>query len=315
MAEIYDIAVVGGGPAGLTAGIYAGRAGKKTAIFEKEMIGGQITFTEKIDNFPAAPGMSGFDYATTLQSQAESFGAEVIMDEIAEVVKPEREGGTFTLKTARGDEYQALAVILATGLHRRKMNISREDGLIGHGISFCAVCDGAFFRNQEVAVYGGGNTAVEDAIFLAGLCSKVTIIHRRDRFRAEQNLVDQLKAKDNVVFEMKKTVSAVHGDKMIESITVQDVDTGEQKDIPVSALFVAIGQVPDGRPFADLVAEDEAGYYLVDEGCASGVAGVFVAGDGRSKKVRQLTTAVSDGAVAATEACRYVDRLRGQEYI
>lgn len=312
MAERYDVAIVGGGPAGLTAGIYASRAGKKVILFEREMIGGQITFTSEIDNFPATPGISGAEYAMKLQEQAESFGTEVEMEEITRIDKAE--DGIFHLQT-EDTEYEALAVILATGLRRREMNVPGEQPLIGSGISFCAVCDGAFFRGQDVAVYGGGNTAVEDAIFLTGLCRKVTVIHRRDRFRAEQKLVDELKSRDNVELQMQKTITAVHGEKVITGITLRDTETGEEQELPVNALFVAIGQVPYGKTFENLVKTDEAGYYEVGENCASTVDGVFVAGDGRSKSVRQLTTAVGDGAVAATNACRYVDRLRGQEYV
>lgn len=314
MGKKYDVAIIGGGPAGLTAGIYAARAGKSTAVIERGLIGGQITFTDSIDNFPAAPGMNGAEYAMKIQSQAESFGAEIIMDEITEVTAPETEGGTFKIK-GNSDEYEATAVVLATGLDNRKMGISGEDGLISRGISFCAVCDGAFFRNKEVAVYGGGNTAVEDAAFLANICSKVTIIHRRDRFRAEQAVVDELKALDNVEFVMTSNVVGVNGDKALESITVKNNETGETRDIAVSALFVAIGKIPNSKPFANLVATDEAGYFDIGESCEAGTPGVFVAGDGRSKELKQLTTAVSDGSIAATKACHYVDRMNGQEYI
>ena len=314
MGKKYDVAIIGGGPAGLTAGIYAARAGKSTAVIERGLIGGQITFTDSIDNFPAAPGMNGAEYAMKIQSQSESFGAEIIMDEITEVAPPETEGGTFKIK-GNSDEYEATAVILATGLDNRKMGISGEDGLISRGISFCAVCDGAFFRNKEVAVYGGGNTAVEDAAFLANICTKVTIIHRRDRFRAEQAVVDELKALDNVEFVMTSNVVGVNGENSLESITVKNNETGETKDIAVSALFVAIGKIPNGKPFANLVATDEAGYFEIGESCEAGTPGVFVAGDGRSKELRQLTTAVSDGSIAATKACHYVDRMNGQEYV
>ena len=314
MGKKYDVAIIGGGPAGLTAGIYAARAGKSTAVIERGLIGGQITFTDSIDNFPAAPGMNGAEYAMKIQSQAESFGAEIIMDEITEVTTPETEGGTFKIK-GNSDEYEATAVVLATGLDNRKMGISGEDGLISRGISFCAVCDGAFFRNKEVAVYGGGNTAVEDAAFLANICSKVTIIHRRDRFRAEQAVVDELKALDNVEFVMTSNVVGVNGDKALESITVKNNETGETRDIDVSALFVAIGKIPNGKPFANLVATDEAGYFDIGETCDASSPGVFVGGDGRSKEFKQLTTAVSDGSIAATKACHYVDRMNGQEYV
>lgn len=314
MGKKYDVAIIGGGPAGLTAGIYAARAGKSTAVIERGLIGGQITFTDSIDNFPAAPGMNGAEYAMKIQSQAESFGAEIIMDEITEVAPPETEGGTFKIK-GNSDEYEAIAVILATGLDNRKMGISGEDGLISRGISFCAVCDGAFFRNKEVAVYGGGNTAVEDAVFLANICTKVTIIHRRDRFRAEQAVVDELKAFDNIEFVMTSNVVGVNGENALESITVKNNETGETKDIAVSALFLAIGKIPNGKPFANLVATDEAGYFEIGESCEAGTPGVFVAGDGRAKELKQLTTAVSDGSIAATKACNYVDRMNGQEYV
>lgn len=314
MGNKYDVVIVGGGPAGLTAGIYAARAGKSTAIIERGLIGGQITFTDSIDNFPAAPGMNGAEYAMKIQAQAESFGAEIIMDEIVEVAAPETEGKSFKIK-GNSDEYEATAIVLATGLDNRKMGISGEDGLISRGISFCAVCDGAFFRNKEVAVYGGGNTAVEDAAFLANICTKVTIIHRRDRFRAEQAVVDELKVLDNVEFLMTSNVVGVNGENALESITVKNNETGETKDIAVSALFVAIGKIPNGKPFANLVATDEAGYFDIGESCEAGTPGVFVAGDGRSKELNQLTTAVSDGSIAATKACNYVDRMNGQEYV
>ncbi len=312
MANRYDVIIVGGGPAGLTAAIYAGRAGKSVAVFEKEMIGGQITYTGEIDNFPAAPGIGGAEYAMKLQEQAESCGAEIYMEGIRDIQK--ETDGMFTLRT-EDEDYAAEAVILATGLQRRKMEVPGEEKLTGRGLSYCAVCDGAFFRNRDVAVYGGGNTAVEDAIYLAGICKKVTIIHRRNRFRAEERLVQELKNKENVEFALEKTVVSVEGEKMVTGVTVRDVNTGESSLIPVDGLFVAIGQIPNGALFQNLVKTDEAGYYRVDENCAATTEGVFVAGDGREKSVRQLTTAVGDGAVAATHACRYVDRLHGNEYI
>jgi thioredoxin reductase (NADPH) len=312
MAKKYDVIIVGGGPAGLTAGIYAGRAGKSVALFEKELIGGQITYTSEIANFPAAPGIGGAEYAMKLQAQATDFGAEIIMDEVLSAEK--QEDGSFRV-TASEETYECTALILATGLHHRKMNVPGEEALMGRGVSFCAVCDGGFFRGRDVAVYGGGNTAVEDAIYLSALCRKVTIIHRRDRFRAEASLVRELQNKENVAFAMEKTVSAVRGEKLVQGVVLKDVKTGEESTLDAEALFVAIGQIPNGDAFQNLVAIDDSGYYQVDEECGSKMPGIFVAGDGRKKSVRQLTTAVGDGAVAATHACQYVDQMSGNEFI
>ncbi len=315
MGKTYDVAIIGGGPAGLTAAIYAGRAGKSVVLFEREMLGGQITFTSAIDNFPATPGISGAEYVMKLQAQAEQFGTEIEMEKIESVEKPAKEGEPFLIK-GEFDEYKALSVILATGLSHRRMGIEGEEELIGMGISFCAVCDGSFFKGGEVAVYGGGNTALEDAILLTSLCKKVTIIHRRDRFRGEQQLVDELKSKDNIVFEMEHTVKAVKAEGgKLKSVTIADVNTGEEKELEVQGIFVAIGQLPNGKPFENLVETDDRGYYTIGEDCSSAVPGVFVAGDGRKKFINQLTTAVSDGAIAGTRACKYVDRLHGEEYI
>ena len=311
MAKKYDVIIVGGGPAGLTAGIYAGRAGKSVALFEREMIGGQITYTDAIDNFPASSGIGGAEYAMKLQEQATKFGAEIIMDEVMSAEK--LEDGSFRVTTSE-ESLQCTALILATGLRRRKMGVPGEEELLGRGLSFCAVCDGAFFRGRDVAVYGGGNTAVEDAIYLSGMCRSVTIVHRRNRFRAESRLVQELESKDNVNFAMKKTVVRVQGEKFLQGVTLQDVKTGEESTLAVDALFVAIGQIPNGEAFRNLIDVDESGYYSVDEECGANVPGLFVAGDGRRKTVRQLTTAVGDGAVAATHACQYVDRMQGNEY-
>lgn len=314
MAERFDVIIVGGGPAGLTAGIYAGRAGKTAAVFERETIGGQITFTDSIDNYPGTPGISGAEYAMKLKDQAEEFGTQVIMDEITEIKKPGKEGEPFVVK-ATENTYEATAVILATGLSSRRMGIPGEAELIGKGISFCAVCDGMFFRGKDVAVYGGGNTALEDAIYMSQLASSVTIIHRRDRFRGEDTLVRQLKSKDNVKFCMNSTVTGVFGSPLLDSVEVTDKETGEKKELKVNGLFVAIGKIPNGKVFADLVEEDDRGYYKSGEDCLTMTPGVFTAGDGRDKAVNQLTTAVADGAVAATAACHYVDRLSGNEYV
>ena len=312
---MYDTVIIGAGPAGMTAAIYAARAGKSVIVFEKKSPGGQIINTLEVDNFPATPGISGVKYAMTLQQQAQSFGAEFKFEEVIGVEKINEGNTHFVIKGKKGD-YESLSIILATGLENRRIGLENEDRLVSHGISFCAACDGAFFRGKDVAVYGGGNTALEDAAYLASICSSVTIIHRRDRFRGEQTLVDALKQYDNVNYVMNSTIEAVNGDKMIESVITRDKITGEEKEIKINGLFEAIGQIPSGSTFANLVAVDDRGYYEVGENCDSKlVDGVFVAGDGRSKRIRQLTSAVADGAVAGSSAASYVDRINGREYI
>lgn len=305
MDKVFDVLIVGGGTAGLTAGMYAARAGKSALVVEKEMFGGQITYTHQVDNFPAAQGLSGVEYSMKLQEQAKSFGAELAMDEIKEIVY----GEDLILLKGAADEYRGKTLILATGLKHRRMGIEREESLVGSGISFCAVCDGAFFKGAEVAVYGGGNTALEDAIFLSDFCKKVTVIHRRDQFRGEEHLVNILKNKENVEFALNKTISKLIGDYAISGLTLKDKITGEEKDINVAGLFVAIGQMPDNKPFEDLVETDQSGFFDSNENCKTSKPNVFVAGDARSKSVRQLTTAAADGAVAAIAACNYVDSM------
>lgn len=311
----YEVAIIGAGPAGMTAGIYAARAGKSVIIIEKKSPGGQIINTLDVDNYPAMPGISGVKYSMALKEQAESFGSEFKFDEVSGIDRVESDKPYFVIH-GKAEDYEAVAVILATGLENRKIGLPGEDKLISHGISFCAACDGAFFRGKDVAVYGGGNTALEDATYLASICNTVTIIHRRDRFRGEQALVDQLKQYKNVKYIMESTITEVKGDNMIEGIVVKNKNSEETKEIKVDGLFLAIGQIPNGKIFSNITDVDERGYYDVDENCVSGAfPGVFVAGDGRSKKIRQLTTAVSDGSVAGSAASSYIDRLNGREYI
>lgn len=310
---MYDIAIVGAGPAGLTGGIYAGRAGKKVIIFEKNAIGGQITYTKEIDNFPASMGSSGIEFSMKLKEQAETFGAKIVPENIKSIEK-KTDGNQYFQIVGGNDTYKAKSIILATGLSYRKTGLENEENLIGKGISFCAMCDGAFFRNKTVAVYGGGNTALEDASALSEICKNVIIIHRRNRFRGEEYLVKELEKKENVIFEMEKTISKLHGEDKISAITIKDVNTEKERIIEIDGLFVAIGQIPNGKEFENIAPLDDRGYYDIDEECKV-EEGIFVAGDARKKSTRQLVTAVSDGAVAANAACRYIDKLKGNEYI
>ena len=298
-----DIAIVGGGTAGLTAAIYALRAGKKAVIFEALAVGGQIVNTPDIENYPGIAHVSGYEFAMGLSEQAKALGAEIRFENVTAV---EPDGSAF-LVTTGSDVYDAKAVILATGAKNRPLGIAREEEMIGKGVSYCATCDGMFFRRKDVAVNGGGNTALEDAAFLANYCSKVYVIHRRDEFRGDEKSVELLKSKENVEFVLNSTVTAILGDQKVEGVEVTDKNTGEKRVLPVSGLFVAIGQMPANDAFTDVVSLDPKGYISAGETCLTGTPGVFAAGDCRTKEVRQLTTAAADGAVAALAACRYID--------
>ena len=299
---MYDVLIIGAGPAGLTAAIYACRAEKSTLVLEAKTYGGQIINTPDIANYPVAPGISGFDFATTLYNQAKNLGAEVKFEKVTEV----RNGDVKTVVTPK-NTYEAKTVILATGAENRKLGVEGEDKLIGRGISYCATCDGNFFRKKVVAVAGGGNTAVEDALYLADLAEKVYLIHRRDAFRADASLVSKLKERTNVELVLNANVTKLVYEQRLQGVEVTDKFTGETKVLDVAGLFVAVGQVPENQNFAQLLDLDESGYAIAGEDCLTKVPGIFVAGDNRVKDVRQLITAASDGAVAATAAIKYLN--------
>ena len=304
---MYDIIVVGGGPAGLTAALYSARAGKKVLVLEGENTGGQINLAPQVDNYPGLPSMSGADFGQTLTRQAMEQGAEIIEDQVLSL-RPR--GSQFEVTTSC-ECYSSTAVILATGVTHRKLNLPGEDDLVGAGISYCAVCDGAFYQNRPVAVVGGGDTALQDALFLSERCSHVTLIHRRDLFRGTQRLVDQLRERDNVTFLMKHTVEALHsGPDGLTGLTLLDQKSREPVELTVDGLFVAVGQKSQNGAFSTLLMTDDHGYLLANENCAASLSGVFAAGDCRAKEVRQLATAVGDGATAALAACKYVDSWR-----
>ena len=301
-----DVAIVGAGTAGLTAAIYARRAGRSVVIFEGEAPGGQIINTPEIDNFPGLPGVSGYEYANKLYEQAQQFGAEFVFDTVKKVSGSLEEG--FRIITEYGTECEAKTIIIASGVKRREMGLAGEQEYTGRGISYCATCDGAFFKGKTAAVFGGGNTAVEDAIYLSEICKKVYIIHRRNQFRADATLVDELLANDNVETKLSYTVSAIHGDDKLTSVTLTSVE-GRDEELVTDALFVAIGLIPENGVFKDLVDLDEAGYVIADETCETSAPGVFAAGDCRTKDVRQLVTAAADGATAAISASRLSQSL------
>ena len=299
---MYDIIIVGAGPAGLTAAIYACRAEKSTLVLEAKSYGGQIINTPDIANYPVAPGISGFEFATTLYNQAKDLGAEIRFEKVVSV----EDGKIKTVRTL-ANAYEAKAVILATGAENRKLGVEGESDLVGKGVSYCATCDGNFFRKKDVAVCGGGNTALEDALYLADLANTVYLIHRRDAFRADAALVSKLRSKENVKLVLNSIVTKLVAEKRLQSVEVTDKLTGAVTVLPVQGLFVAVGQVPENENFRSLVDLDAGGYAVADESCKTKTPGVFVAGGNRTKEVRQLVTAASDGAVAATEAIKYLN--------
>ena len=305
-----DLIIVGAGPAGLSAAIYARRSGKSVLVFEKLTYGGQIINTPEVVNYPGIKSISGFDFATALYEQATALGAKLEFKQVTEIVPGRKDSSDgFTVKTDR-EEYECGAVILATGAKNRPLGLEGEQKLIGSGISYCATCDGGFFRGKVVAVNGGGNTALEDAMYLSNLCRKVYLIHRRDEFRGEAALSEALLAKDNVTFVLNSVVTSFNSDPSLKSIGIKNRVTGEESVLEVDGLFIAIGQMPENAPFEPLISLDEKGYIKAGEDCKTEVPGIFTAGDCRTKEVRQLTTAASDGAVAATAACAYLDRQK-----
>ncbi len=306
---MYDVLIIGAGTAGMSAAIYVQRAGKSALVLEAKSYGGQIVNTPEVENYPGIASVSGFDFATGLYEQAVKCGAEIKMQGVLELVKTEN---GFLAKTRR-KEYEAKAVIIACGASNRPLGLDGEQELTGHGVSYCATCDGAFFKGKKVVVVGGGNTALEDAAFLSNYCEKVYLLHRRDQFRGDHSNVEKLRAKENVEFVLNSlsqellTEEDERGEKKVCGLRVKDKNTLEERILDVSGVFVAIGQIPKTEVFKDLVELDESGYIVAGEDCRTKVSGLFAAGDCRTKKVRQLTTAASDGAVAALAACEYIN--------
>ena len=302
---MYDVLIVGGGPAGLTAALYALRAGKTALIIEKNAFGGQITWSPKVENFPTIESISGTELADRLMEQTMNQGAEMELDEVTAI---ELDGDVKRVKTEFGGEFEAKTVIIATGARPRMLGVEREAELVGSGVCFCAVCDGAFYKDRPVAVNGGGNSALQDAMLLSDTCSRVYLVHRRDSFRGEAKLVEALREKENVEFVLNSSITALHGETGLTGITVTD-KMGNERKIAVDGLFVAIGHAPDNGIFAGLIDLDAGGYADSGEDCMTKTPGVFVAGDCRKKSVRQLTTAAADGSAAALAACSYIDSL------
>lgn len=299
---MYDVIIIGGGPAGLTAAVYCRRAGKSVLVLEKNAFGGQIVWSPRVENFPAIASISGTELGDRFLAAAMDQGAEVELDEAVSIA----DGPEKTVRTVSGGSYKAKAVILATGAKPRELGLPGEADYIGNGECFCAVCDGAFYAGRPVAVMGGGNSALQDAVMLAEKSSRVYLIHRRAEFRGEEQLVERLQKMRSVEFVLESRVTALHGEGTLTGITVENA-SGRTRELAVDGLFVAVGREPVNGAFADCLALDAGGYALSGEDCLTKTRGVFVAGDCRAKKVRQLTTAAADGSVAALAACAYID--------
>lgn len=302
---MHDIVIIGAGPAGLTAAIYARRAGKSVLVLEKETFGGQITYSPKVENYPGFCELSGSELGEKLVEQALHFGAEIELDTVTAIV----DHGSY--KSVKGEyaDYPAKSVIIASGSRHRQLGLPGENELIGNGVSYCAVCDGAFMKGKEVAVIGGGNTALQDAVLLSDICSKVTIIQNLSACTGEQTLIDKLKNKKNVSFIFNTVVDELVGEDELAALMLVNTETEKRERFNVNGIFVAIGQVPENAPFADVCKLNEQGYIIANEDTETGTAGIFVAGDCRTKKIRQVVTASGDGASAALAACRFVDNL------
>ena len=304
---MYDIIVVGGGPAGLCAAVYARRANKSVLILEKNAFGGQITFSPKVENYPAFETISGSELADKMVGQVLAQGADV---EIETATAIRTEGDLRIVETEDGNRYEAHAVILANGARHRHLGIENEERFIGEGISFCAVCDGAFYKNKTVALIGGGNSALQEAILLSETCKKVYVIQNLDFLTGESRLQEILANRGNVEVITGTVVKSINDTPEFSGITVEQTATGKTTALALDGMFVAIGLVPENGAFESVATLTDAGYFDADETCVTKTPGVFVAGDTRKKSVRQVSTAIADGAVAAIAACRYIDALR-----
>ena len=293
---MYDIVIIGAGPAGLTAAIYARRASKTVLVLEAKTYGGQIINASIVENYPGIERISGVDYATALYNQVKKTGAEIKFETVTRIQEDK------TVITSE-NTYQAKAIILATGAENRRLNINKETEFAGKGVSYCATCDGNFYKNKTVAVVGGGNTALEDAIYLSDIVKKVYLIHRRDEFRGEAKYVKDIKNKKNIELILNSTVKTLNGNDILESIDIEDKD-GNAKTIAVDGLFIAVGQSPKNEIFSNIIELDKMGYIISEDGVHTNKKGIYVAGDARVKQLRQLTTAVGDGSIAATMAIK-----------
>ena len=299
----YDIVVIGSGPAGVTAAIYASRAQKSVLVIEKEAFGGMITHSPKVENYPGYNLISGLDLADKFIAQAMDLNVMFEFDEVKEIVKNEN---LFTLK-CENNTFEGKSVIIATGSKHRHLNLENEERLIGHGISYCAVCDGPFYANKDVVIIGGGNSAMQEALLLSSYCTSVTMIQNLGFFTGEKALADQINNTANIKVLFNKLVVGLNGENSLTSITLKDQNTQQIETFETESVFVAIGQQADNQAFTNVCNLDEQGFIISDDSCNSNVEGIYVAGDCRVKKIRQIVTATSDGSIAALQAIKYLD--------
>ena len=297
-----DLIIIGAGTAGLTAAIYAARAGLSVKIIEKAFYGGQVVAAPSVENYPGMPGVSGADFAMALYKQVKDLNVQILY----ETIQSAQLGGDIKNIATSKNSHQAKAVIIATGAAPRKLGVPGEDKWIGHSVVFCAACDGTRYKDKDVAVIGGGNVAIDDALLLSDLCRSVTVVHRSANFKAEQKQLEHVKTKHNVKLVTDSVVKELIGDNSLEKVRIESKPDGQVTDIAVDGVFVAIGSVPDNSIFANEIHLDKFGYVVAGEDCLTNLPGVFVAGDTRTKQVRQLVTAAADGAVAALAAKKYI---------
>lgn len=299
----YDLIIIGSGTAGLTASIYAACSGLKVLCIENQTCGGQIVNTSDIINYPGFKNISGLDFSQKLQSQAVELGVDIKTEQIYQLNLEQKNKIVVTDNC----EYNAKAVIIATGTRRRELGCKGEESFRGRGVTYCATCDGRFFQNKVVGIVGGGNTAVDDAIYLSNICKHVYVIHRRDEFRASGRSVELMKRRENITLKLNSVVDSIEGDNLMDNVILSDTQTNEKTSLKLNGLFVAIGSIPNSKDFSKWVDLDEQGYIVASEDCKTKTSGVFVAGDVRTKKVRQLVTAASDGSIAALAAAEYIN--------
>ena len=313
--KIYDAIIIGGGPAGLTAGIYLSRARMNTLLIEKAMPGGQAVLTEIIENYPGfSEGISGPELMQKMEEQAVRFGLKIEYGEVAEVKIKEAKGDKVKMVKINNQEYKTLAIILASGAEASKLEVPGEEELRGRGVSYCATCDAPFFKDQKIVVIGGGDTAIEEALYLTKFAQEVTLIHRRDRLRATKILQERVFANKKINFAWDSVVIKILGKEKVEGVLIQNKKTGEEKEIPCRGVFVFVGNVPNSRFLNELIKLDQKGYILTDDDMITSQEGIYACGDVRKKLLRQVVTACGEGATAAFAAQKYIEEIKGVSY-